>query len=172
MASGELGCDADSKGPVPDLARPRYRSGGVIPAPAADERSPVRGALFVYAHRRDPGSVHALRQGRNSIGTGKDCDVTVEDPVVSRLHGFFMVGPDGCRYVDAGSSNGTLVNGESSALIRWTSKTMPCWSSEEPVSSSHSEGWIPSWTVDEFATRSNRQPAKDFTNRGKSHLTQ
>ncbi len=47
------------------------------------------------------------------VGRGGECDITIEDPVLSRRHARIMVDPEGqvLRVRDLGSANGTFVNG-------------------------------------------------------------
>jgi hypothetical protein len=46
-----------------------------------------------------------------SIGRSSDCTVALSDPNVSRRHAEVRPGPRGYSVVDAGSTNGTMVNG-------------------------------------------------------------
>ena len=47
-----------------------------------------------------------------TVGRGRDADVMVDDPSLSRLHGRIAVDQDGQLSVDdLGSTNGTFVNG-------------------------------------------------------------
>jgi pSer/pThr/pTyr-binding forkhead associated (FHA) protein len=49
---------------------------------------------------------------RFTIGREEDCDLTLEDPKVSRRHAVITPGHGPTRYVhDLGSANGTLLNG-------------------------------------------------------------
>jgi transcriptional regulator with GAF, ATPase, and Fis domain len=45
------------------------------------------------------------------VGGGDDCELTLQDSTVSRHHASLTLGPDGIRVVDAGSRNGTVVDG-------------------------------------------------------------
>jgi len=67
-----------------------------------------------------PGEVLLIRQATGSmqpvnrgllIGRDHHCSVRVSDPTVSRLHARIVQDEAGLRIVDAGSSNGTFVNG-------------------------------------------------------------
>lgn len=57
-----------------------------------------------------------------SIGRGKDCDLVLRDPSISRMQAVVKVDASKrtIRFVDGGSSNGSLVNGESlsTALLK------------------------------------------------------
>jgi len=53
-----------------------------------------------------------LVSGRNRIGTGADMEVVLTDPYVSGHHATIVYNEeDGYRISDAGSKNGTRVNG-------------------------------------------------------------
>ena len=53
-----------------------------------------------------------------TIGRGKQNDLTLEDPLVSRLHAIFMRRGDVVLLEDLGSHNGTYVNNERLHQIR------------------------------------------------------
>ncbi|MDI3380344.1 FHA domain-containing protein [Xenophilus aerolatus] len=46
-----------------------------------------------------------------SVGRAHGCDLVLDNPQVSRLHACFHATGDGIEVVDAGSNNGTWVNG-------------------------------------------------------------
>lgn len=50
--------------------------------------------------------------GENLIGRGADCQLTLPDPICSRVHACVVQQEDGWWVRDAGSRNGTLVNGQ------------------------------------------------------------
>ena len=52
-----------------------------------------------------------LRVGMTTPGRSEDCEVTIEDPLVSRRHAQIVVDGDVVRVVDLGSRNGVRVNG-------------------------------------------------------------
>jgi pSer/pThr/pTyr-binding forkhead associated (FHA) protein len=52
-----------------------------------------------------------LSKARVTIGRASNSDIVVRDLKVSRRHAFIECGPAGCTVVDAGSPNGTWVNG-------------------------------------------------------------
>lgn len=70
------------------------------------DRSPVYGELTFITNK--PGN-----ERRNFIGLGRDpsCDIEFGDDVISPRHGFFSVGDD-LTYTDAGSQQGSFLNGE------------------------------------------------------------
>jgi pSer/pThr/pTyr-binding forkhead associated (FHA) protein len=53
-----------------------------------------------------------LAFGETLIGRSPECRVTIEDPLVSRVHARVVVGPDGVHVDDTGSRNGVRVNGK------------------------------------------------------------
>jgi hypothetical protein len=62
-----------------------------------------------------------LRVGVTTLGRSEDCEVTIEDPLVSRRHAQIVVDGDEVRVLDLGSRNGVRVNGlavSSSAVLR------------------------------------------------------
>jgi DNA-binding response OmpR family regulator len=67
--------------------------------------------LLALADDVQPGDV-ALDSEACSLGRAATCRVVIARPMVSRLHA--VVAPEGPRYLlrDAGSANGTFVNGE------------------------------------------------------------
>ena len=64
--------------------------------------------------RRGPnaGSTFALDTDTTSIGRHPDSDLFLDDVTVSRRHATVQRGDDGYEISDAGSLNGTYVNGE------------------------------------------------------------
>ncbi|MGF1595793.1 MAG: ATP-binding cassette domain-containing protein [Acidimicrobiales bacterium] len=50
--------------------------------------------------------------GELVLGRADECDISIPDPLVSRRHARFILGPTGGRIVDLGSDNGTYVNGQ------------------------------------------------------------
>ena len=59
----------------------------------------------------DAGVVTELHGPEARVGSGKDCDITLTDPTVSRLHLVLRIEQDRIRVIDAGSRNGTTVDG-------------------------------------------------------------
>ena len=54
----------------------------------------------------------ALSPGRFFVGRDRDCQLVLDDPMVSRRHALLVIGPGGVTVEDLGSRNGVLVNGE------------------------------------------------------------
>jgi hypothetical protein len=52
-----------------------------------------------------------LRQGETILGRSPDCQVTIEDPLVSRHHARVIIDGDEAKVEDMGSRNGVRVNG-------------------------------------------------------------
>ena len=59
----------------------------------------------------DAGTVLELPGPEARVGSGKDCDITLKDPTVSRLHLILRIEQDRIRVIDPGSRNGTTVDG-------------------------------------------------------------
>jgi hypothetical protein len=58
------------------------------------------------------GVEHDLRQGSVLIGRGTECEIVIEDALVSRMHARLLVGTDGIWIEDLYSTNGVYLNGE------------------------------------------------------------
>ena len=56
-------------------------------------------------------SRHRLEPGENLVGSGPDCEVRLQHPTVSRRHARILVTDDGLTLEDAGSRNGTRLDG-------------------------------------------------------------
>jgi predicted component of type VI protein secretion system len=52
-----------------------------------------------------------LNEGTYAVGRSAQCQVSLDDPLVSRQHAMFEVGPGGVTVQDLGSRNGVIVNG-------------------------------------------------------------
>jgi hypothetical protein len=85
----------------------------VISAKVAFNRLPPPGRLVcVHPPGELLGRLFELRATTLTIGREPGVDLLVDDPSVSRSHARLEPRPDGVyRLTDAGSSNGTLVNG-------------------------------------------------------------
>jgi Inner membrane component of T3SS, cytoplasmic domain len=81
------------------------------PSPSGGRR--IVGVLITYSWNPD-GQLFPIREGRNYIGSGQDCDVCVqEDKMISSRH-FTIISRGRSFYIDDEKSmNGTYVNGES-----------------------------------------------------------
>ena len=102
----------------------------------------------------DAGAVAELQGPEARVGSGKDCDITLKDPTVSRLHLVLRIEQDRIRVIDAGSRNGTTVDGtqvrdayarpDSSIVIGGSTLRMRMLSSvvELPLSSSDHFGGL------------------------------
>lgn len=71
-------------------------------------RNSVTRLRFWLDHR---GRLFELSSGVTLLGRGEQCQVVLDDALVSRQHARLLVGEEGARVEDAGSSNGVYVNG-------------------------------------------------------------
>jgi adenylate cyclase len=55
---------------------------------------------------------HELTPGDTIVGRASICDLTIEDPSISRRHARFRIHGDRCVLTDLGGRNGTFLNGE------------------------------------------------------------
>jgi Nif-specific regulatory protein len=58
------------------------------------------------------GQRYTLERGENRIGRGLECQVVLTDPLTSRVHALVVYEDDAWWVRDAGSRNGTFVNGQ------------------------------------------------------------
>jgi pSer/pThr/pTyr-binding forkhead associated (FHA) protein len=68
--------------------------------------APPRGTLVVA------GEPYALGERALVIGRAQECDITLDDPSVSRRHAEVRIEGDGFAITDLGSTNGTQLNGQ------------------------------------------------------------
>ncbi len=59
-----------------------------------------------------------LTEGQFVIGRSAECQLSLDDPLVSRRHSLLTVSPDAVTVEDLGSRNGVLVNDEKVAGVR------------------------------------------------------
>jgi S-DNA-T family DNA segregation ATPase FtsK/SpoIIIE len=57
------------------------------------------------------GDIHRLAMGTSWVGRGDLATIGINDPGISRRHALLTVDPDGVRVADAGSTNGTTIDG-------------------------------------------------------------
>ena len=84
---------------------------------AAIKRAPVVGWLVALSGPLK-GEDFRLREGKNSIGTGSEVSVRLQDPAVSHLHASLNYKDGKFLLTDLDSTNGTFVNDESEAAAR------------------------------------------------------
>ncbi|MBT6431794.1 MAG: FHA domain-containing protein [Deltaproteobacteria bacterium] len=80
------------------------------PESQADPFAQVMGRLVCTDPGLEEQSVE-LVLGEASVGRSSECDFTLDEPSVSRLHATIVAEVDRVRVLDAGSNNGTFVNG-------------------------------------------------------------
>ena len=118
-APPDLGAAAVSPGTSFDLGAVPLLPPGLgesPPSPAPPEPPPVTApkpspAVFTLRVERQDGSVEVveLAPGDNWVGRAPTCAVSIDDPTLSRRHARLVVGDDGVRVVDPGSTNHTYV---------------------------------------------------------------
>ena len=67
----------------------------------------------VYEAELTPRAGH---QAECLIGRHPNCDLVLEGPAVSRVHGRVLFEPDACFFVDLGSTDGSLLNNEETVV--------------------------------------------------------
>ncbi|HEY7720654.1 MAG TPA: FtsK/SpoIIIE domain-containing protein [Pedococcus sp.] len=86
---------------------------GAVPAPSGPGRDDPRAPLaLVVVGGPDAGRQVDLRRGTTRIGRSGEADLVIADPELSRVHAVVDAGPDGVTLHDAGSTNGSVVDGE------------------------------------------------------------
>jgi serine/threonine protein kinase len=101
-------------------------SPGDVAPPQATQSAPVQGlptelplsqspeAAYLRVWDRDaisPAIDYPLRGTRNRIGRGSDTEIRIDDPSLSRVHAIVSLEGGAYRLLDAGSRNGTMLNG-------------------------------------------------------------
>jgi adenylate cyclase len=69
--------------------------------------------MYLLLYTRDGRTCrHMLTPGDTVVGRAAVCDLTIDDPSISRRHVRFRIHGDHCVLTDLGGRNGTFVNGE------------------------------------------------------------
>ncbi len=73
---------------------------------------PACGACLVYIYPTGPGIGRRFLLGAAPLllGRDEDCDISLDDPSLSRRHAHVLSAADGCYAIDLDSKNGTFVN--------------------------------------------------------------
>ncbi|MGO2634101.1 MAG: FHA domain-containing protein [Galactobacter sp.] len=79
---------------------------------AAVSALPTGSALLISRAGGEPGARFLLDSDVTTVGRHPDSDIFLDDVTVSRRHARFERGDDGFRVVEAGSLNGTYINGD------------------------------------------------------------
>ncbi|KYF91468.1 hypothetical protein BE20_14525 [Sorangium cellulosum] len=87
-----------------ELTQPLERDGSAF-------RLASRKIRVEVVHGPDRGLVAELPGPEARVGLGRECDLVLKDPTVSRLHLVVRVEGERIRVIDAGSRNGTAVDG-------------------------------------------------------------
>lgn len=88
---------------VPVFVPPRPAISTLGPAP-----KPLLGPIVVVCGARE----HELRSGSLLLGRSSECEIVLDDPLVSRVHARIQVDPDGVKVEDLYSTNGVYLNGD------------------------------------------------------------
>lgn len=99
-------------GTEPAIAGVPVPSPAPAPAPAAAPAAVGGTHLVVVSPADMAGTAHPLTSSECTVGRGGDCDVVVNDAYVSHRHALVRRVPDAWTIQDAGSTNGTWLNGE------------------------------------------------------------
>ena len=84
------------------------------PGPRAGHGRAARAVGWMVSFDFNPaGQDHVIREGRNTIGSDRDNDISLfYDPKASSQHAWILYKKGECAVIDKGSVNGTIVNGE------------------------------------------------------------
>jgi hypothetical protein len=94
-----------------DVIEEETEGGGVVEK--KERRSNRRLVGWLVTYSIDPlGIDYKLYEGRNEIGQGIDCNITVNDKTMSRKHATILFRADRYKIKDELSSHGTFVNKE------------------------------------------------------------
>lgn len=113
----QLTSHASDPRPRPEHQRTRA---GLTPLDGAAARQPARpgevggeaigSPLLQIARGPQAGAVFAVPPGTTTVGRGRDCDIVLDDPTVSRQHAELHRTGGQVMLHDAGSLNGTYLN--------------------------------------------------------------
>lgn len=70
----------------------------------------------IYPTGAGMGSRHTLEEKTMSVGRDKDCDISIDDPSISRRHAEIRPGMSGHYVIDQKSTNGTFINDKPASL--------------------------------------------------------
>lgn len=87
------------------------RTGGVLTVGVRPDRAPAAALSLDVVGGPAAGHSHELATGRLTIGRSPACDVCLDDADISRWHAVLDVGRSAVTISDAGSTNGTRVDG-------------------------------------------------------------
>lgn len=73
--------------------------------------APGKKYALIMLQGEEPGKVIALEKSRITLGRA-DCDISLQDPELSRQHALISIHGMSARLEDLGSTNGTFVDGE------------------------------------------------------------
>lgn len=70
-------------------------------------------ASIIIRKGRKKGAEYSIVSGRTVLGRGKDADIIIDDPAVSRMHAAIEYTKSRFILMDLGSTNGTFIDGRS-----------------------------------------------------------
>ncbi len=73
--------------------------------------APGKKYALIVVQGEEPGRVIPIEKSRLTLGRA-DCDVSLQDPELSRQHALISINGMNARLEDLGSTNGTFVDGE------------------------------------------------------------
>lgn len=73
--------------------------------------APGKKYALIVVHGEEPGKVIPIEKSRITLGRA-DCDISLQDPELSRQHALISIHGLAARLEDLGSTNGTFVDGE------------------------------------------------------------
>jgi hypothetical protein len=91
--------------------------GGKTVLLASIKRPPVVGWLVVL-NGAQKGEDFRLHEGKNGLGTARDCEVVLRDPAVSNKHASVSYKESKFMLTDLDSTNGTFVNDSAEGVAR------------------------------------------------------
>lgn len=94
--------------PTPRAVPAFITAPGSAPSVVGPAPKPLLGPIVVGCE----GSEQELRRGSLLIGRGSECELVIQDPLVSRMHARILADEEGVTIEDLYSTNGVYLNGE------------------------------------------------------------
>lgn len=90
-----------------------------------DERTRILHGALILNHAGRDYVVPPDFRGLFAIGRGTSCQIVLDSPVVSRLHGCIRIAKDDYTYRDTSSNGTVLISGHDETLIHDREVTLP-----------------------------------------------